>query len=159
MKTIFLLLIMSLTACSKLPSHTTDVQAKFQDEFEQILYIMKYNFKDSALKVFGVPDKISNSLAEKNIEIIEYKKPFIKIHLDTLTDKIVLINYFYSKDFNDYKNLKQRFKNLEWKENKLQDSDHVITDRYFVTVPEIKMSFEYDKESPKVFCISFGPTK
>ncbi len=133
-------------------SHNSAYPNKQMDEFDRIISVMKTRNVDDLQKLFGPPDDHKED--EKNIEEFSYKESAghstFTAYINKDDQKISRIWVFFWKDFDNYIYLKKRFKDYQWIENKLPDSKvDVLTDSYLVTVPELKMSFEYDNYAPK----------
>ena len=113
---------------------------------------MKTRTTADLVRYYGKPDEISGPEQDKNLQIFRYKDSRIDAYVDKSNkDKISHLTFFFFEDFDNYIYLKKRFKNYKWIEEKLPDdkSSHVMTDRYLVKVPEVKMQFEYDNHAPK----------
>lgn len=146
----FLIFFLFILGCSSSNSY----QSKQVDEFDRIISIMKTRNADDLLEVFGPPDKRESSKDDKNIEEFSYKETLnhstITAYFNKKDQKITRIWVFFWKDFDNYMYLKNRFKNYQWIEKALPESKgDVLTDSYSVSVPELRMTFEYDNYTPK----------
>ena len=144
----FLIFFLFILGCSNNSAYPN----KQMDEFDRIISVMKTRNVDDLQKLFGPPDDHKND--DKNIEVFSYKETkghsTITAYINKNDQKISRIWVFFWKDFDNYIYLKKRFKDYQWIEKKLPDSKgDVLTDSYLVTVPELKMSFEYDNYAPK----------
>ncbi len=57
------------------------------------------------------------------------------------------------KSDDDYELLKKRFGNYRWVEKYVPTSPHPLRELYKVEIPELGMTFEYDKLAPKIMWI------
>ena len=153
MKFRFLFLSLFLfIGCSQSPVHS-------RDDFDKIIAIMRTKSTSDLVNSFGKPDEISNPEHDNKIQILRYKKSRIDAYVKKSTpDRITHLTLFFWEDFDNYIYLKKRFQKFGWTEKKLPDPiGDVATDLYQVTIPDIKMSFQYDNNAPKrkVMWISF----
>jgi hypothetical protein len=141
------LLLLFLAACSLKSPHSKSI-----DNFDKIITIMKSKTTKELFRFYGKPDETSEIEHNKNVQILRYKDPRIDAYVEKSDkNKISHLTIFFFEDFDNYTYLKNRFQNYKWVEEKISDdkSSHVMTDKYLVKVPEIKMQFEYDNFAPK----------
>ena len=128
-----------------------DPIAKPQDDFDKIMLIMKTKSTADLIRHYGKPDEISVSEQDKNVQIFRYNDARIDAYVDKSNkDEISHLTVFFFEDFDNYGYLKNRFKKYKWIEKKILDPvGDVATDLYLVTIPEVRMQFEYDNYAPK----------
>ncbi len=144
---IFCILILLLTSCSQITSSSNNKH----DVFDRIITVMRTKSLNDLNKTFGKPDEIVEPTPDFKFRILRYTSTRIDAYIDISKNKISHLTLFYFEDFDNYTALKKRFNDYTWIEEKLPDdkSGHVMTDRYFVKVPKIRMQFEYDNHAPK----------
>lgn len=144
-----------LISCS---SQQITLKPQSNDEIiNQILLVMKDKTKNELFKKFGAPFKISPHQHNPEVEILEYKKPLLHVYFNTIKQEIALVTFFNSsKEFN-YSFMKNKFHRMKWEEKPSKSIGHVIQDQFIVEIKEVNISFEYDKELPTIFRLSFGP--
>lgn len=138
--------ILLLVACSLNDHHSAT------DNFDKIIATMKTKSTADLIRYFGEPDEISEPEQAKGFQILRYDDSRIDAYVEkTNRDKISHLTIFFFEDFDNYSYLKKRFKKYKWIEEKLPDdkTGHVMTDRFLVKVPELRMQFEYDNYVPK----------
>ena len=122
-----------------------------KDDFDKILEIMQKKSVAELSKHFGPPDEIRGLEQGSSFKILTYKKSRIDAYLKTSNEtQLSHLTLFFFEDFDNYTFLKKRFKDYTWVEKKIPDPvGDVATDLYLVSIPEIKMKFEYDNLAPK----------
>ncbi len=138
--------LLFLVACSFNAHHSA------KDNFDKIIATMKTKSRADLIRYFGKPDETFEPEQSKSFKILRYKDSRIDAYVEKSNDNTIShLTIFFFEDFDNYSYLKKRFKNYKWVEEKLPDdkSGHVMTDRYLVKVPELRMQFEYDNYVPK----------
>ncbi|MBK24265.1 MAG: hypothetical protein CME70_09725 [Halobacteriovorax sp.] len=148
MKSVVILLFF-VFGCSKVELNYS------KDHFSPILRVMQSKDLVELNKVFGKPDKkrIENE-NKRNEKIYSYNssKSFgsITAYVDENSQKVLRMTFFFWADFDNYEYLKNRFKGYKWIETKeVDNNNHVVTDNRLVEIPELKIFFHYDNNSPK----------
>ena len=110
--------------------------------------------------LYGRPTKIEKT-DEANILKYTYdgvsdsKDSFIAF-VDKRNGEVTSSAIMFWKSDDDYELLKKRFGNYRWVETHIPASTHPLRELYKVEVPELGMSFEYDKLAPKIMWIFFN---
>lgn len=122
-----------------------------KDDFDKIIEIMKTKSVSDLTKFYGKPDEIKVPEQDTSFKILIYKKSRIDAYIKTSNEKkLSHLTLFFFEDFDNYTFLKKRFRDYKWVEKKISDPvGDVATDLYLVTIPEIRMKFEYDNYAPK----------
>jgi hypothetical protein len=146
MRSLYLCMLL-FVACSLNGPHSNSL-----DNFDKIIAIMKTKSTEELIRYYGKPNEISETDQDKDVRILRYKDSRIDAYVEESNkNKISHLTIFFFEDFDNYTYLKKRFKDYKWIEEKLPNSTsgHVMSDRYLVKIPEIKMQFEYDNLAPK----------
>lgn len=80
------------------------------------------------------------------------KESFIAF-VDPQKEEVKSSSTMFWKSDDDYELLKKRFGNYRWVEKYVPTSPHPLRELYKVEIPELGMTFEYDKLAPKIMWI------
>jgi len=150
MKALLMFLIFIGCACT-----APDVD-KTSDELFELIKAHQSGDLKMFMNKFGQPMRIQQT-DEKNE--LKYTYPHFETLVNPTKNEIITTSTFFWKSNDDYAYLKRMFGQHEWIEKPLPTSSHEISEVYSVEIPEIGVSFEYDRYAPKITWILISKPK
>ena len=153
MKILIVLMSFMLISCkSAQPTKTSDV-------LSNLINIHQSGKLKTLELIYGSPTKVETT---NEVDIFKYtydgasdsKDSFIAF-VDKKNGNVTSSATMFWKSDDDYELLKKRFENYRWIETHIPTSPHPLRELYKVEVPELGISFEYDKLAPKIMWIFF----
>jgi hypothetical protein len=141
MKALILYMSLFLYAC------TIPVGNNKTDELTEIINAHKSGDLKNFLGIFGPPASIQSTDDKDNLI---YVYPHFETLVNPTKNVIITTSTFFWKSDDDYAYLKKKFGQYHWIEKSIPTSTHAISEVYSVEIPEIGVSFEYDRYAPKV---------
>jgi len=156
MKILIVLMSFVLISCKSIPP------AEKNDVLSSLVKINRSGKLETLESIYGPPDKIEKTDEAGTLKytynaVSDSKESFVAF-VDTQKGMVISSATMFWKSDDDYELLKKRFGNYGWKETYIPTSTHPLRELYNVEIPELGMTFEYDKLAPKVMWIFFkGP--
>ncbi len=141
MKALFMCLVLIAFAC------TAPLVSKTSDTISELVKAHQAGDLKLFLGKFGTPKSIK---ATKNDGTFVYSYPHFETLVNPTKNEIITTSTFFWKSDDDYAYLKKLFGQYEWIEKPLPSPSHEISEVYSVEIPEIGVSFEYDRYAPKI---------
>jgi hypothetical protein len=140
MKIILIFLAVTLLSCTH-----KEIDPR-KDIIDQLISLRKTNSINDLKAMFGEPEEIKSDPRVPSEITWFYKKHLFEVGVSPKTNKILGTALYFWKDFDNYKYLKERFKNYKWEEHKLPTPKGLdyASDLRKVVIPELGITFEYD---------------
>jgi len=153
MKMIIILMSLILLSCK------STVPNKTEDLLTALIAVHQDGKLEGLTSKFGPPTRIENT-KESNVVKYVYDKTSPKQYsFETFVDaekkEVISSSTLFWKSDDDYELLKSRFGNYLWIEKYTPTSPHPLRELYKVTIPDLGITFEYDKLAPKIMWIYF----
>lgn len=153
MKILFVLMSFMLIACkSTSPSEKQDVLSNLIKIHQSGRLVTLESFYGSPTKIESTDE--ADTLKYTYNGVSNSKESFI-VFVNTKEGKVISSATMFWKSDDDYELLKNRFGNYQWKETYIPTTAHPLRELYKVEIPELGMTFEHDKLSPKIDWIFF----
>lgn len=153
MKVFIVLMSLVLISCK------STVPLEEQDLLSKLIYIHKNGNLKILTSTFGPASRIKKT---EEPEVVEYVYDSASNRNDSFVTfvnpkegEVITSSTLFWKSDDDYELLKKRFGNSRWIETYIPTSPHPLRELYKVEIPELGMSFEYDKLAPKIMWIFF----
>lgn len=151
MKMLFVLMSFILISCK------SNGPLEKGDLLSNLITIHKSGKLKTLLSLYGSPTRIEKAEEDNIVKYIyEYAAngsftTFVKLE----KEEVISSSTMFWKSNDDYELLKKRFGNYSWIETYVPTSPHPLRELYQVEIPELGMTFEYDKLAPKIMWIFF----
>ncbi len=144
-------------------SCTTMIHKENQDTISKLINTHRTGEMQVLFLNFGQPSEIEKT-KESDVERYIYNKTLVReesfeVFVDSKNKKVLSSSIFLWKSDDDYELLKKRFNQFKWIETFIPTKAHPLQELYRVEIPELGISFEYDRLAPKVMWIFFNTVK
>lgn len=151
MKMLLVLMSFILISCKS----TGPLEKK--DLLANLIAIQRNGNLKSLISSYGPPTRIEKTEEITTVKYIyddtsSQKESFIAF-VDPQKEEVKSSSTMFWKSDDDYELLKKRFGNYRWVEKYVPTSPHPLRELYKVEIPELGMTFEYDKLAPKIMWI------
>ena len=151
MKIILALLCFCVAACKAPgPIAATDI-------IDTLILVHRSSELSDLLKVLGTPVKVE-SMEDPSLKryVFESDQSVVEALVDVSAKRVMTSSTMFWKSDDDYALLRRRFAGHAWVEEFVPTSPHPIQELYQVRIPDLGISFEYDKLAPKIMWIYFS---
>jgi hypothetical protein len=125
-----------------------------KDVLSNLIKIHQSGKLETLVSIYGSPTRIENtdqaSTLRYNYDGVSASQESFIAFVDTKKGIVISSATMFWKSHDDYELLKKRFGNYQWKETYIPTSAHPLRELYKVEIPQLGMSFEHDKLSPKI---------